>query len=279
MISVVIPARNAEHSIRPTLEALRGVEVIVSDNGSSDATAAVARSLGAKVVSDQRPRRAAARNRGVAAAAGNLLLFTDAGCVPGPDWPERLAACLERTPLAGGAVHVTTTQPPRAVERFDALWRFKQEHAVRHGGWSAGANLGMTRDAFDRVGGFDESYPAGDDVDICLRARAAGLELGWCPEAAVAHAASRGIAELVRRALRQGASGTRIHRRLDGAAGRHHWRHPGGIVRGRAALRALGVDVEALEPAELRRMAMLARLDYTARFAGSAWAGLTRAGS
>lgn len=279
MISVVIPARNAEHSIRPTLEALRGVEVVVSDNGSSDTTAAVARSLGAKVVADERPGRAAARNRGAAAASGHLLLFTDAGCVPQPDWPERLAACLERTPLAGGAVHVTTTRQPRTVERFDALWRFKQERAVRHGGWSAGANLGMTREAFERVGGFDESYPAGDDVDICIRARAAGLELGWCPDAAVAHAASRSVRELVRRGLRQGESSTRMHRRLGGAVGRRHWRHPGGIVRGRAALRGLGVEVEALEPAELRRMAVLAQLDYAARFAGSAWAGLTRAGS
>jgi GT2 family glycosyltransferase len=279
VISVVIPARNAERELVATLAPLAGLDVVVADNGSSDATAAVARAHGARVVTLDRPSRPAARNHGAAAARGSLLLFTDAGCVPDGDWAERLGACLARHPLAGGPVRVTMSADPSATERFDALWRFKQERAVNEGGWSAGANLGVTREAFARLGGFDESYAAGDDVDLCVRARRAGLELGWCAGAAVAHPASRTLAEVGRRAMRQGLSSTRLARATGGEVGRRHWRRPGGLGRGRAALRALGVDVDALDPRERRRMALMARFDYAARFAGSAWAEVTRAGS
>ncbi len=189
-VSVVIPARNAAAEIAPTLAALAGVDVVVAANGSSDSTAEVARTYGATVVVLEQPSRPAARNLGAAAAAGERLLFTDAGCVPEPGWPERLSECLDETPLAGGPVRVETRRQPGAAERFDALWRFQQERAVTEGGWSAGANLGITRDAFERIGGFDERLTAGDDVDLCIRARRLGLTIGWCPAAEVAHPAS-----------------------------------------------------------------------------------------
>ena len=274
--SIIIPARNAEREIAPTLAALAGFDVVVAVNGSSDSTAEVARSYGATVVVLERPSRSAARNLGAATAAGERLLFTDATCVPEPGWVELLAGCLDETPLAGGPVRVTTSTRPGAAERFDALWRFQQERAVREGGWSAGANLGVTREAFERLGGFDERLSAGDDVDLCIRARRAGLAIGWCAAAEVAHPASRTVGEVCRRALRQGFSSTTLARRTGGEVGRRHWRHPGGIVRGHAALRALGVEPDSLEASERRRMAMLARLDYAGRYAGSLSAELAR---
>jgi len=275
-VSVVIPARNAAREIAPTLGALAGVDVVVAVNGSSDSTAEVARTYGATAVVLERPSRPAARNLGAAAAAGERLLFTDVGCVPEPGWVERLSACLEEAPLAGGPVRVRTRTKPGVAERFDALWRFQQERAVREGGWSAGANLGITRDAFERIGGFDERLTAGDDVDLCIRARRLDFTIGWCAAAAVAHPASRTLGEVCRRAVRQGSSSTTLARRFDAEVGRLHWHHPGGIIRGGAALRALGVDPGSLDPAERRRMAMVARLDYAGRFAGSLWADVVR---
>ena len=278
-VSVVIPAYNAERTLAGVLEALAGEavrEVIVADDGSSDATGAIARAGGGRVVELPRSGRARARNRGAAEAEGDLLAFLDADCVPEPGWAAALERCLGRAPVIGGAIRIQTGGAPTAVERFDALWRFKQERAVREGGWSAGANLAIRRDAFERLGGFDERYSAGDDVDLCMRARQGGLAIGWCEDAQVVHRASSRLGELTRRALRQGFSSTKLARRFDGEVGRRHWRHPGGIVRGNAALRALGVEPNALEPAERRQMAMLARLDYAARFAGSLWAEVAR---
>jgi glycosyltransferase involved in cell wall biosynthesis len=279
VLSVIIPARNEERTLPRALQALAQEpvhEVIVVDDGSSDATAEVAGAVGATVVSLPGRGRAAARNRGAAAADAKLFAFLDADCVPKAGWAEALTGCLARTPLVGGAVHLETTANPSAVERFDVLWRFKQERAVVEGGWSASANLAMTREAFERLGGFDEQLHTGHDVDLCIRARHADLAIGWCPGAQVTHPASRTLREVRQRATRQGFSSTTLARRFDGEIGRRHWRHPGGIVRGRAALRALGVEPDALDPAERRRMAMLARFDYAGRFAGSLWAEVAR---
>jgi len=282
VLSVIIPARNAAGTLPDTLAALRREpvhEVIVVDDGSSDATPELARAGGARVISLPPSGRAVARNRGAAAAEGTLFAFLDADCVAQPGWAEALTRCLARAPLVGAAVRVGTSANPTAAERFDALWRFQQERAVHEGGWSAGANLAIARDAFEQIGGFDERYRAGDDVDLCIRARRAGFAIAWCAAAEVVHPASRTLRELRRRAVRQGFSSTVLARRLDGEVGRRHWRHPGGIVRGHAALRALGVEPESLDSAERRRMAMVARFDYAGRFVGSALAAVRRAGS
>jgi GT2 family glycosyltransferase len=281
VISVVIPARDAERELRGTLGDLAGQagvrEVIVVDNGSSDATAEVARAAGARVVSLARPGRAAARNRGAAEAEADRIAFLDADCRPAPGWADALERCLERVPLVGGPVAISTGDPPNASERFDALWRFRQERTIREGRWAASANLAVTREAFDAVGGFDEAYDSAEDVDFCIRAARLGLEIAYCEDASVTHPASTSLREVLARGLRQGHESTRLHRRLDGEIGRHHWRRPGGIVRGTAALRALGVDPDALESTERRAMARVARAEYLARFVGSAVARVRRA--
>ena len=280
MLSVVIPARNAERELGATLAELAQPEVeevVVVDNGSSDRTADVARQAGARVVTLSRPGRAAARNAGAAAATAERIAFLDADCRPERGWAGALLGCLEGAPLVGGAVTVRTGADPRASERFDALWRFQQERTIREGGWAASANLAVTREAFDRVGGFDEAYGSAEDVDFCVRAARLGLEIAYCPDAVVAHPASGSMREVLARGLRQGHESTRLHRRLDGAIGRHYWRRPGGIVRGEAALRALNVDPEALARDERRRMARIAQAEYAARFLGSAAAQLRRA--
>ena len=92
-VSVVIPARDAEAMIGRTVAAVRAqeldddFEVVVVDDGSSDATARVARDAGARVVSNATPLGPAdARNAGVAATTAPLIAFTDADCVPAAGW-------------------------------------------------------------------------------------------------------------------------------------------------------------------------------------------------
>ena len=269
---MVIPARDAAHSLPAVLAGIGpDVEVVVVDNGSRDATAEVAERAGARVVRAPRPHRAAARNLGADAATGDRLLFLDAECVPAPGWAAALAGCLDEHELAGGPVELSTLEPPSALERFDLRWRLHQERHVTEGGWSGGGNLGVRREAFERLGGFDLWYRAGDDVDFCIRAAGAGMTLGWCPGARVSHPAARTGSELLRRAFRQGASGTRHYRRLGGRVGRRCWYRPGAAVKGGAALAVLGIDDTGLDRSERARMARLARLDYAARMAGSLW--------
>ena len=88
-VSVIIPARNAARTLPSCLRALAGqtlaqgrFEVIVVDDGSTDETAAVAAEHGARVVQIANVGPASARNQGVEAAEGSILVFTDADCAP-----------------------------------------------------------------------------------------------------------------------------------------------------------------------------------------------------
>jgi len=271
---VIIPARDAARLLPATLAAAtaQADEVIVVDNGSSDATAQVAARHGATVVDEPRPSRARARNAGAAATGADRLVFLDADCVPRPGWLEALERCLDQgADLAGGRVEVSTTAQPTTAERFDRAWRFRQQETITQAGWSVTANLAVRRELFDRIGGLDVAYRhVGEDVDFCLRARAAGARLAYCPGAVVGHAAERHARAVLERAFWQGWSSTQHARRLGPHAGRREWRHPRPILAGDWAVRRFGIeDPDA-------RLLWLARADYAARVAGSAWAELRR---
>jgi glycosyltransferase involved in cell wall biosynthesis len=274
MISVVVPAWNAAAVLPRLLAALAEQsaehELVVVDTGSGDATATLARAAGAKVVTAPRRNRSLARNLGVSAARGQAIAFTDADCVPVPGWAQALAACLESSPLVAGPVRIETRPEPNRAERFDRLWRYPQERYVA-AGHAASANLGVRREAFDAVGGYDERFHHGEDTDLCLRAADAGLELAWCAAAAVGHPATTRLRDVARRGFEHGASARRLARVYPGRAGRRYWTAPGGLVRRGAALRALSV-----EPVEDGGVELAARVDYGGRMAGSLWAEVAR---
>lgn len=280
-LSVIVPAHNSAESLPPLLQSLEAqtlprerFEVIVVDNGSTDGTADVAEQHGATVVRDQIANRSRARNLGAEAAGSDLYAFTDADCVPRPEWLAELQGCAGSAPLVAGAVKLRTSERPNAIERFEALWRFGQEAWVKQG-WAATANLLVRADAFAAIGGFDESWRhIGEDVDFCFRARDAGYALGYCSSATVDHYGENELRPFLRRFFRHGYSANQAFHRF--GVGHQAWRDPLPALAGDAALRRYGHRPDSFEPAEWRRMARLARAGYAARVAGSVWSELLR---
>jgi GT2 family glycosyltransferase len=145
----------------------------------------------------ERLNPAAARNRAVAAARGDRLLFTDADCRPAPGWLAKLAAALDASPVAGGAVAFPTA--PEAtnvwaladnIASFHELLADRPAEADTRGPLGS-LNLAVRREAWDAVGPFDEALPTSEDHDWVLRARRAGLATAFVPDALVEHAAVR----------------------------------------------------------------------------------------
>ena len=145
----------------------------------------------------ERLNPAAARNRGVAAATGDAFLFVDADCRPREGWLEALTAALavpgseHGSPVAGGAVTFRHDADRWAladnIASFHELLADREAEAATDQPLGS-LNLAVTRDAWERVGGFDEELTTSEDFDWVLRARAAGLATAFVPAAVVEHA-------------------------------------------------------------------------------------------
>jgi glycosyltransferase involved in cell wall biosynthesis len=119
------------------------------------------------------------RNRGLAEATGEIIVFTDAGCIPQPDWLQRLV-----TPISDGREQVTNG-PAWLGEHSFAVERGKpQPDYLKQ---AATINLALRREVFDTVGVFDERFAYGSDTDFTWRIVDAGIKIRWVPDAVVVH--------------------------------------------------------------------------------------------
>jgi len=148
------------------------------------------------------------RNRGVEATTGDVIAFTDCGCIPDDGWAESIT-----TPIVAGAESVTVgrTVGSGLVNMYDA-WAVDPPPYVDE---APTINMAFARAAFDRVGGFDESFSYGSDIDFCWRLCDAGYRIRLVPEAIVrADWGSR--RRQLRRAWSYGRARARLYRKHHG---------------------------------------------------------------
>jgi glycosyltransferase involved in cell wall biosynthesis len=120
------------------------------------------------------------RNAGVRAARGEIVVFTDAGCRPEPGWLAQLTEPL----FHGEAITAgLTLSIPGSTELYDcAAQRALEAPYLQE---CATINLAFLRTAFDAVGGFDEKFAYGSDIDFTWRLNDAGYRIRGVPDAVV----------------------------------------------------------------------------------------------
>lgn len=129
-----------------------------------------------------------------------VVLFTDADCLPQAGWIEAHIEALAHADLSGGAVRVTLTSEASPSEFVDRCRHLQQESYVTRQGYAATANLGVTREVARLR--FDASLHSGGDREFCRRATALGYTLAYTPRALVIHPARRTRRELLRKIFR-----------------------------------------------------------------------------
>lgn len=190
LVSVVVPVHCGERFLGAALQSVvdqtyNEAELIVIDDGSTDGSLAVATGCShrrLRVISEPHRGVAAARNTGIQAAQGPLIAFLDAD----DEWaPEKLA--LQVAVLAGrpevsivhthmSAIFAADTPPPPWLPPD---WLKQSWAAYLPSNWL------VRREVFDVVGGFDETYVTGQDLDLLTRARWAGFTSEMLPDALV----------------------------------------------------------------------------------------------
>ncbi|MDD3896402.1 MAG: glycosyltransferase [Candidatus Peribacteraceae bacterium] len=196
-VSVIIPVKNGADRLRLCLEALRQqtyprhmYEIIVADNDSTDDIASVARANpGVCFVHEKLPGPAAARNAGVAQAKGEMLAFTDADCIPKPEWIAEGVCALEHAQIIGGRIDVIPprSHAPSVIEKYSYATSFRQHHFVNNNSFAATGNIFMRRNTWAAVGPFDARLIAHEDVEFCHRAKKKGIETVYAHAAVVTH--------------------------------------------------------------------------------------------
>ncbi|MEM1209159.1 MAG: glycosyltransferase [Planctomycetota bacterium] len=226
-ITVVIPVFNDPERLALCLDALREqtldparFDVLVVDDGSDEPIdALIARYDRVRLIrtDDEVGGSYAARNRAIAATAAPILAFTDADCVPRPDW---LACGLhaldaaDHDALVAGDIELfyPAGRPINGAQVFDRVTAFPQREYVELDRFAVTANLFVPRRVFDRVGRFDGSAMSGGDREFGRRATDAGVRLVFEPAAVVDHP-TRGDAAVLRAKWRRVARGVERIRR------------------------------------------------------------------
>ena len=176
-VSIVIPAKNEEKTLDAVLAALwvslerfGAGEVILVDNGSSDATCQVALQRQCRVVADPCASIAGLRNLGAREARGTYLGFLDADCIVDPDW----VSCCVRRLSEDRQIGVVGTRAVPDLSR--ATWVEEGWYRLASGAprpdypaWIGSSNMLLLKEVFEEVGGFPEGLHTAEDVEFCKK--------------------------------------------------------------------------------------------------------------
>jgi glycosyltransferase involved in cell wall biosynthesis len=214
-VSVIVPVYNDSRRVGKCIEALlaqtyphQRYEVLVVDNGSTDDTCAVIEKYQVTLLWEKYKQSSyGARNKGIAAARGEIIALTDSDCIPNNDWLENGVRRLLGVPncgLIGGAIAIffKKEDSPNAVELYDSIMGFHQKEDIEEHHFGSTANVFTFKKIFDQVGLFNDCLKSGGDNEWGRRVFSYGYRLVYADDVVVAHPARHSFGQLWKRYAR-----------------------------------------------------------------------------
>ena len=175
MISIIIPTYNEEENIAETIREIKKrdtenfiSEIIVSDGQSTDDTVSVASNVGVKVVVSSKKGRAAQSNYGASMAKSEVLYFLHADSIPPIGFTKFISDAIHENSISG-CFRLAFDYQHWFLQANSWFTRF-DVNAVRFGDQS----LFVTKNVFEKCGGFDENLLMMEDQEIIHRIKKQG---------------------------------------------------------------------------------------------------------
>lgn len=218
-ITVIIPTMNCEKDLEECLISLKNqkfkdFEVLVVDGHSKDNTVAIAKKYGAKVIFDEGKTRASACNRALKEVSTPYIAFTDADCLPTPNWLEKIIEDFEKNDVASvGGANFSPQSDNDFAKCVDIVYssRFvtgtarygKVYSEIREVEHNPGCNSAYSMKFIEGIK-FDESLPTAEDVVFDYEIRKRGGKILFDPELEMPHKRRNNLKSLWKQIYRYG---------------------------------------------------------------------------
>jgi glycosyltransferase involved in cell wall biosynthesis len=225
LVSVIVPMHNAERTLAACLDGLAAQdhpradhEILLVDNGSTDASASIARRYpGVTLLTEPKRGAYAARNHGLRQARGEVIAFTDPDCVPDRSWIREIAAALSdpRLELLCGR-RLPARRSPVLASIVD--YENTKDGFVLDGGdeelyYGYSSNMGVRKSLFDLLGPFLERPRGADTLFVRKVAQERSCAaIRYLPTAVVTHLELDGLSTYYKKVFLYGR-----HRRRNNA--------------------------------------------------------------
>lgn len=219
-VSVIVPVYHDWNRLKICINALSKqdypndrYEVIIVNNDPSDTPPELKLPDNFRLITEQKPGSYSARNTGIQYSNNEIIVFTDADCIPSLNWLSELLVHYtaeqkndSNSLLISGDVKLfPQSDEPNWAESYDIIYGTNPKRAFKKG-TAPTANLLVHSNVFDDIGLFDYLRFSGGDSEFCKRANSHGYNLSFCSTAIVKHPARENLNEIFVKARRKLAS-------------------------------------------------------------------------